>query len=130
MANKKNLISAIILIIIVVITASIYSFFKPDTQTGNKNITIVVSNGEDIKNTHKISTNEEFLRGALEQENLVVGTESEYGLFINSIDGITADETKEQWWCFTKNGNALATGVDKTPIKDGDKFEATLKTGY
>ena len=30
----------------------------------------------------------------------------------------------------TKGGADVFTGVESTPIADGDKFELTLKTGY
>ena len=39
-------------------------------------------------------------------------------------------EAKEEWWCFTKDGEDVMTGVDSTPVADGDHFEITLKTGY
>ena len=71
-----------------------------------------------------------FLRGALEQEKLVSGSESQYGLFITSADGETADDSKQQWWCVTKGGEQVNTGVDTTPIADGETYELTLKTGY
>ena len=66
----------------------------------------------------------------MEEEDLIKGSESAYGLFVTSVDGVEADSAKEQWWCFTKNGEMLSTGVDTTPIQDGDKFEITLTTGY
>ena len=33
-------------------------------------------------------------------------------------------------WCFTKAGEMLMTGVDTTPIADGDHYEIELKTGW
>lgn len=80
--------------------------------------------------TKTISTDAEFLRGALEQENLIAGDESQYGLFVKTVNGITADDANQEWWCFTKGGETLFTGVDTTPIADGDKFEITLTVGY
>ena len=79
---------------------------------------------------HTITTEAEFLRGALEQEGIIAGEESDYGLFVTTVDGVTADDSLEQWWCFTKGGESLATGVDSTPIADGDTFEITLTEGY
>lgn len=64
------------------------------------------------------------------QEGLVAGSESEYGLFVDTIDGYKADSDKQEWWCFTKGGESLMTGVSSTPIKDGDTFEATLTVGW
>ena len=56
--------------------------------------------------------------------------ESQYGLYVKTVNGVTADEAKEEWWCFTKDGEDVMTGVDSTPVADGDHFEITLKTGY
>ena len=80
--------------------------------------------------TKSITTEAEYLRGALEEEDLIAGEESQYGLFVKTVNGVTIDDAKHQWWCFTKDGGDLFTGVDTTPIADGDKFEITLKTGY
>jgi len=60
----------------------------------------------------------------------VAGDESQYGLFVKTVAGVTIDESKQEWWNFTKGGEPLFTGVDTTPIADGDKFEITLTVGY
>ena len=66
----------------------------------------------------------------MEQEKIIEGEDGQYGLFIHTVDGIKADEGKQEWWCLTKGGNNVDTGVDLTPIQDGDSFELTLKVGY
>ena len=102
---------------------------KTETQAGSKTITvdIVMSDGTTTKT---ISTDAEYLRGALEQEELIAGEESQYGLFVKTVNGYTVDDSKQEWWCFSKGGEALFSGVDDTPIADGDKFEITLTVGY
>lgn len=98
--------------------------------SGGKTITVDVTHLDGSTKTYEIKTDEEFLRGALEQEDLVEGTESDYGLWITTVDGETADDAQEQWWGFTKSGEFVDTGVDTTPIEDGDHFEFTLNVGY
>ena len=78
----------------------------------------------------QIQTDAESLRGALEQESLIAGSESEYGLFVETVDGETADMGAEEWWCFTKGGEMLATGVDDTMIADGEHYEASFTVGW
>ena len=39
----------------------------------------------------------------------------------NKVDGIAADQAKQEWWKVTINGKDAATGIDETPIADGDK---------
>lgn len=35
-----------------------------------------------------------------------------------------------QWWKFTINGQYSLSGIDSTPIKDGDKIEFTFTIGW
>ena len=88
----------------------------------------VAAHGEEEAFT--IETDAEYLRGALESIDLIEGSESEYGLFVTAVNGIAADDSKQEWWCFTKGGEEMMTGVDTTPIADGDAFEITLTEGY
>lgn len=94
-----------------------------------KQISVTVTAGEQTQDFH-YTTSAETLRAALEENGLIKGEESQYGLFVTEVNGIRADESKEEWWCFTQGGEQLLTGVDSTAIHDGDHFEITLKTGY
>ena len=53
-----------------------------------------------------------------------------YGLFITTVDGETADDSKQQWWYITKGGEQVNSGADALPIADGDQFELTMMEGY
>lgn len=127
--NKKLLAGVLALVIVVAALIGIYFATRPATSAADKTITAtVVANGEEEAFT--IHTDEEYLRGALESIDLIAGEESEYGLFVTTVNGITADDANQEWWCFTKGGESLNTGVDSTPIADGDAFEITLTVGY
>lgn len=129
MKNKKTLIALIVLVVLVIGAFAVWKVNAPQGQTGDK--TILVSVVVDTETSDfVIETDAEFLRGALEQEGLVEGTESEYGLYVTTVNGITADESQQQWWCFTRDGGTLETGVDTTPIADGEHYEITLTTGW
>ncbi len=128
--NKKTaVIVSAVLAVLVLAVVLIVVLRKPATQKGAKAVVVQIINGEDTKD-FTLHTDQEFLRGALEEENLIKGSESEYGLFVTEVNGIAADDSKQQWWCFTKGGEMLMTGVDTTPIADGDHFESELKTGW
>lgn len=130
-SNKKIIaVVCVVLAVLVAAMALVYHFYGPSAEQGTKKITVDIVFAQGDTKTVKIKTDAEYLRGALEEEDLIKGSESAYGLFVTSVDGVEADSAKEQWWCFTKNGEALSTGVDTTPIRDGDKFEITLTTGY
>lgn len=128
--KKKVIIAVVALIAAIAVFAGVYfAFGRPETSAGSKTVTIEVA-APDYSNTHKIKTDAEFLGDALKEEGIIEGEESQYGLFITSVDSIKADDSKQQWWCITKGGADVVTGVDVTPIADGDTFELTLKEGY
>ena len=127
--NKKLLAGVLALVLVVAALIGIYFATRPATSAADKTITAtVVANGEEEAFT--IHTDEEYLRGALESIDLIAGEESEYGLFVTTVNGITADDANQEWGGFTKGGESLNTGVDSTPIADGDAFEITLTVGY
>lgn len=130
--SKKTLIAVALLIVLVAAVALIWHFANPanDANSADKTISVVVVHADGKEANFSIATNEEFLRGALEQENLVSGDESEYGLFVKTVDGETADDANQEWWCITRGGEMLNTGVDDTPIADGETYELTLTVGY
>jgi len=128
--SKALIIGCIGLVIIIALFAVIYFGFVQKPTTGEKRITteIIFADGE--SKTVEIQTDANYLREALEEEDLIEGKESDYGLFIMTVDNITADEAAQQWWCITKGGENVNTSVDDTPIEDGGHYELTLKTGY
>lgn len=128
--SKKTLILALVALIVTVgVFVGVWAATRPETQMGDKTITVQIVK-KDSERTVEINTDAEMLRGALEQENLVQGDESEYGLYIKTVDGYTADESAQEWWCITKGGEDVYTGVDSTPIADGEAYEITLMTGW
>lgn len=128
--NKKVLIiAAAVLLVIAAVLLIVDRNRQPQTEQGAKTITVTVMQ-EGVENkVFTIHTDAEFLRGALEQEKLVEGTESQYGLYVTTVDGVTADDSQRQYWCFKDgNGNDLTVGVDSAPIADGDAFQIVLTT--
>ena len=130
MKNKKAVIGVIALLVVVLLLLGAYFIWKPKGKEGEKTISVEVIANDETVNEYTIKTEEKFLREALEEENLIQGQEDQYGLFIQTVDGITADDANQEWWCITKGGEQVTTGVDSTPIEDGDSFELTLKVGY
>jgi len=129
--QTKNIIIAVAALVVVIAAVLIvWKVVLPATSQGSKTITVEIVHKDKTTKTVKIKTDAEWLRGALEEKSLVAGTESEYGLYVLTVDGETADEAAQEWWCFTKGGEMLNTGVDTTPISDGDKFEITLTVGW
>lgn len=101
-----------------------------DEEADKKEISVKVIIPDVQTREHRISTDAAFLRQALDEEEMIEVKDAGFGFFITSVDGRTADESKQEWWCITKGGEEVFTGVDETPIEDGDQYELTLKTGY
>ena len=129
-SKKVSIISLIILVLLVAGSYTAYRFLAPKAMAGDKTITISIDHLQGEDKTLTIKTDADYLRGALEQEGLVEGTDSDFGLYITAIDGETADESEQQWWGYTKSGEYVETGADQTVIEDGDSFEFTLHEGY
>ena len=129
--NKKLLVIGIVaLAVLVAAFALIWIVTRPETSAGAKEIIVIVDYGNETSDTFEIATDAEFLREAIEREVDLEGDESEFGLYIKAVNGIAADESLQQWWCITKGGESVMSGVDTTPIADGDQFELTLTTGW
>ncbi len=128
--NKKIIIGAAALVVAAAVMFAAWYFTRPKTVDGQKDITVTVVYADKSDDKFEIITQQEYLRGALEEKNLVKGTESETGLFITEVNGVKANDENMEWWCITKSGEQVNTGVDSTPINDGDSFEITLTAGY
>ena len=128
--TKKIVLAVVALIAAVAVLLGVYAATRKPAQAGTKTITVdvVLTDGSDTVST--LTTDAEYLRGALEEAGMIEGSESEYGLFVTTVNGVTADDAKQQWWCFTKGGEMLMTGVDDTPIADGEQYEISLTVGW
>lgn len=129
--NKKTIIIVVAVVLVLAAAfAVVYTQFKPKTAQGEKQITVKVVLEDESVQTYPISTDAEYLGQALKEQNLVEGEEGSFGLFVTTVAGVKADDSKQQWWCLTKGGESVTTGVDQTPIANGETYELTLTTGY
>lgn len=97
---------------------------------GEKNFTLQVTHGDGTGQTFQVTTRKDTVGEALLDQELIAGEAGPYGLYVTTVDGETADSAKEQWWCMTKDGASVNTGVDSTQVEDGATYEFTLTEGY
>jgi Na+-translocating ferredoxin:NAD+ oxidoreductase RnfG subunit len=126
----KPLLAVGALALLVIIMALVYNQLKPETSKGSKEVVVEVITPEEETKQFTLNTDAEYLSQALEEEQLIKGTAGDYGLFITEVNGRVVDDSKQEWWCITKDGEDVFTGVDATPIADGDHYEITLIVGY
>ena len=130
MKNKKTVIAIVVLVAFIAVAGACWFAFGPKAMAGSKTITVDVTHKDGSVKTFVIKTDAEYLRGAMEQESLLLGNESEYGLYVLTVDGETVDEANQEWWGYTKSGEMVNYGVDSCPIMDGDHYEFTLNIGW
>lgn len=83
--------------------------------------TVVDQDGEET--LFEIHTDKETVGEALQDVGLIEGEEGEYGLFVKTVNGITADYDKDGvYWAFYVNDEYAAEGVDSTKITEGDTY--------
>ena len=130
MKKKQKAILAAALVVLCVLAAILYQNFKPETTKGSKEITVTVIHADQSEKDFTYHTDAEYLGEVLLAEGLIDGEDGDYGLFVTTVDGEIADDAEQQWWCLTKNGETVNTGVDLTPIADGEHYELTMTEGY
>ena len=90
---------------------------------GDKTITVKVE-AEDQSVTFTIKSNAATVGAALQENDLITGEDSAYGLYVKTVNGMLADYNVDQtYWAFYKGGVYMSTGVDATPLVDGDAYE-------
>ncbi len=126
----RIIIALVVLAALIVGALALHGAYMPKGVEGGKHIDVEVVHADGSTKDFAIDTDSESLRGALEQEKLIEGEESSYGLYVTVVDGESADDSQQQWWCFTKGGEMLPTGVDDTMIQDGEHYEITFTVGW
>lgn len=83
--------------------------------------TVVDKDGRETK--FEIHTDKSTVGDALAELGLIAGDESEYGLYVKTVNGLTVDyDTDGHYWAFYVNGEYAQSGVDSTEIKEGESY--------
>ena len=91
--------------------------------TGDTEFAVTVVDQEGNETEFEIHTDKETVGEALVETGLIEGEESEYGLYVKTVNGITADyDADGVYWAFYVNGEYAQTGVDSTPIVEGEAY--------
>lgn len=130
--NKSTICFAAAAAALILCLVLVYRAFGPKAHAGDKQITVEVTHKDGSVKEFVLNTEAGFLRKALEEKKLIAGTDDEFGLFVLTVDGetVSSDAGAQEWWNFLKGGEYLMTGVDTTPIADGDHFEIIFTTGW
>ena len=101
------------------------AIYTEDKSFGEGEKTVFVEVKADDKSvTFTVKTDKKNLADALLEHSLVEGDNTEYGLYIKKVNGITADyDNDKAYWGLFKNGSMLMTGASDTEIANGDKYD-------
>jgi len=129
--NKRLLTIVLAVVLAALICAFAYVFIgaSPTAEGGEKAYVVEVDMGDGDTATYEGSTDAEYLIGLMEELSSgedsfeYEASESEYGMFISSVNGKTADfEADNAYWAIYVNGEYGSYGADGQPVSDGDTF--------
>lgn len=136
--NKKVLLSVLSLMLIVAMafsacgqkdsnvsnsttttTANADSEAVTELGQGEKTFTFEVVEKDGSKKSYVISTDAKTVGEALVENGLISGTDGEYGLMVDTVNGQKYEYTADKmYWAFYINGDYGMTGVDSTEIDE------------
>lgn len=98
--------------------------------TGATAFTFTVVDPDGKETTVTVKTDKTTVGDALTELGLISGTESEYGLMVDTINGITLDyNTDGMYWAFYIDGEYAMTGVDSTDVVAGSVYTFKAEKG-
>lgn len=109
----------------------LYNSRKEDPQEGVKSITLeVISERDNYEFKQDYETDQDYLGDFLEKNDLIGFDTSDYGRFITSVQGYSANNEEQSWWSIAINGESAVTGVDDIVLADGSVYTLELKIGW
>jgi len=105
----------------------------PQTTFAQADVTVVgegetkfdftVTDADGNVSNFEVHTDKTIVGEALLDVNLIDGEDSEYGLFVKTVNGITVDYDKDgKYWAFYVNDEYAQSGVDTTEIEAGSTY--------
>lgn len=84
-------------------------------------LTVVDKEGSEIQ--LEIHTDKDTVGEALVELGVIAGDKGAYGLYVETVNGITVDYNKDgAYWAFYVNDEYAQSGVDHTKITEGDSY--------
>lgn len=113
----------------ILVLLGIYRVFSPKAQEGTKAYTMIVTSEDGSRKSYQGKTDAEYLRDLMDElqatgDFAYDGYEGDYGLYITTINGVTADYDMDgAYWSIYVNGEYGMYGADTQPVAAGDRFE-------
>ena len=130
MKNKKLVLTAMVLVLVIGLLAGIYAASGKETVEGAKAVTIVIVHKDGTEKTLEYGTDLEYLADLLLEKELVTGYASEeFGFTIESVDGVTADWAVDgAYWALYEGDEYATTSAAGIVLTDGGVYKLVYET--
>ena len=90
---------------------------------GQTKFLFTVVDKEGNETNFEIHTDKETVGEALLELELIAGEDGEFGLYVKTVNGMTADyDVNQTYWAFYIDGEYAMSGVDVTTIEEGKAY--------
>ena len=129
MKNKKLILAAVALVVVVAIFAGVFVATRPAAQQGAKAFTVVVVHADGTEKTFEYRTDAEKLGAVLEEKGLIESEGADDGMF-HTVDGEKADwNVNQSYWAFYEGDAYAMVGLYDTNIVDGAVYKLVYTIG-
>ena len=129
MKNKKVILAAVALVVVIAIFAGVYVATRPEVQQGGKAFTVVVVHADGSEKTFEYRTDAEKLGAFLEEKGLIDSEGADPGMF-HTVDSEKADwNVNQSYWAFYEGEEYAMTGIYDTNIEDGTVYKLVYTIG-
>lgn len=126
--NRKLIAAVCVLALVIAVFAMVWKNSRPAAQEGTKAYSLTVVDKEGGKKEYSGRTDAEYLADLMDELEAAgdfsyEGTESDYGLYIDTVNGLTADYAADAaYWAIYVNDEYGMYGADSQPVADGDAY--------
>ena len=123
MKKSKSLLTLAALLLAALAMWTVWSTTRPAADADLTAFTVEVCHKDESVNTFTYETDAPYLGEFLLEEGLISGTEGAYGLYVDTVDGETADYSVDcSWWQLLCNGESSSVGVDAVVPEEGSTY--------
>ena len=128
--NKKLILAVIAVVVIAAAMAVIYIATRPEPTAGSKTFTVEVVHSDGTSKTFTYHTDDGYLGPVLLAEGLIAGHTTQFGLYIDTVDGEDAIwDVDGSYWALYVGEDYAMQGIGQTPVTDGGAFSLVYTLG-
>ena len=114
-------------VVLIGLFVALWAFFGPKTTEGSKTVSLTVVDMDAKETSYNAKTDALVLKELMDElsdEGFTYGgSESEYGIMVDTINEVRADYTLDgAYWSFYVNDEYCNYGISEQPVNDGDAF--------